>query len=262
MQRLKQNTGSISRHPLRRGRGPGSHSGLRFALCMRWIFAVFLLCSLNAVAAEYQSRDDIKDTVEKFLRQQLEPSNHGEFEIHVSTLDQRLKLSTCDTALKTTMAPGAKMFGKTTVTVQCGAPKPWKIYVPANLVLYENVLAAARTIVRGEVLGAGDFTVVHRQVNSSHQGYFRKAEQAIGFVAKRSIPAGRVLTAQMVQAPRLVQRGQAVIILAITPQLEVRMKGKALSDGAKGDVVQVRNVSSQRVVEGIVRGAGVVEVNM
>lgn len=222
------------------------------------LFLIFSSCSL---AADYQSHNDIKKAVESFLYQRLKQKG-GEFEIQVSRLDRRLKLSPCAKALQTTMAPGAKLFGKTTVTVQCNTPKPWRIFVPATLVLYENVLATARTIVRGQVLGADDLTIVTQKVISTSRGFFRDREQALGFVAKRSIPAGKVLTAQMLQAPRLVQRGQEVILLATTPILEVRMKGKALADGAKGDVIQVRNVSSNRVVEGVVSGIGVVKVNM
>ena len=213
-------------------------------------------------ANDYQSHDDIAKTAETYLQQQLELSNAGNFEIHMSSMDQRLKLNHCDTPLEATLAPGAKLFGKTTVEVKCTSTKPWKIFVPANLVLYENVLAAARTIIRGEVLGADDLTVVNQKVNSSSKTYFRNAEQAIGFVAKRSIQAGKIITAYMLQAPRLVKRGQQVILLATTPLMEVRMKGQALSDGAKGDVIQVRNVSSKRVVEGVVTGTGVVRVNM
>jgi len=66
----------------------------------------------------------------------------------------------------------------------------------------------------------------------------------------------------MVQAPRLIKAGQEVILLATTPQLEVRMKGKALSDGSRGDIIQVRNVRSKRVIEGVVTDIGTVRVNM
>jgi flagella basal body P-ring formation protein FlgA len=66
----------------------------------------------------------------------------------------------------------------------------------------------------------------------------------------------------MVRAPRLVQAGQHVILLATTPQLQVRMKGKALADGTRGDIIKVRNLRSKRVVEGVVTHAGIVEVSM
>ena len=223
---------------------------------------VFGLCSANASAEAFHAHKDIENTAAKFINEHLEGTQADKFNIRINALDRRLKLSQCDTPLEAFLPPGARIYGKTTVGVRCTDAKPWKIFVPVTVAVYEKVLAATRTIVRGEVLGAADLTLVSKQVGPASQSHFRNAEQAIGFIAKRSIPAGKVLTAHMVQAPRLVQAGQEVILLATTPQLEVRMKGKALADGSRGDVIRVRNVRSKRVVEGVVTHAGVVRVNM
>ncbi|MGD8939185.1 MAG: flagellar basal body P-ring formation chaperone FlgA [Gammaproteobacteria bacterium] len=232
------------------------------AIC-KWFAAllVFIGFSTSALAEQFHAHEDIQKTAKNFVYEHLKRT-HDKFEVHINALDQRLKLSRCETPLEAFFPPGARLYGKTTVGVRCTDEKPWKIFVPATLALYEKVLAASRTIVRGEVLGSDDLTLVSKPVGPASQSHFRSAKQAIGFIAKRSIPVGKILTAHMVQAPRLVQAGQEVILLATTPQLEVRMKGKALSDGSEGDLVRVRNVRSKRVVEGIVMQTGIVRVNM
>jgi flagella basal body P-ring formation protein FlgA len=224
--------------------------------------AVLFLLAATCQAGEHQNHGDIKKAAELFLRQHLSQADVNKFEIHVHSMDRRLTLNQCDTPLEAFLPPGAKLHGKTTVGVRCNGPKPWKIFVPVKLAVYKSVVAVSRTIVKGEVLGPGDLTPVTKEISLAGQSFFRQPEQAVGFIAKRSIPEGKILTAHMVYAPRLVHRGQEVILLAETPQLEVRMKGKALSDGAKGDVIQVRNVRTKRVVEGVVTEAGVVRVNM
>jgi flagella basal body P-ring formation protein FlgA len=233
------------------------------ALC-KWFAAllVFILFSTSALAEQFHAHEDIQKTAERFVNEHLKRIHTDKFDVRINTLDQRLKLSQCETPLEAFLPPGARLYGKTTVGVRCTDEKPWKIFVPATLALYEKVLATSRTIVRGEVLGPDDVKLVSKQVGPASQSHFRSAKQAIGFIAKRSIPAGKILTAHMVQAPRLVQAGQEVILLATTPQLEVRMKGKALSDGSEGDLIRVRNFRSKRVVEGIVTHTGVVRVNM
>ncbi|WP_455211016.1 flagellar basal body P-ring formation chaperone FlgA [Kaarinaea lacus] len=228
----------------------------------KWFALLFALTTINTYAADFHAHKDIAKTATEFLHNHLAQTHSDEFEIRIGAMDRRLRLSQCDTPLEAYLPPGARLYGKTTVGVHCTGSKPWKIFVPATLALYEKVLAVSRTIVRGETLGPKDITLVNKEVGPASQSYFRVPEQAIGFIAKRSIPAGRILTAHMVQAPRLVQAGQEVILLATTPQLEVRMKGKALSDGSKGDIIQVRNVRSKRVIQGIVTHAGVVRVNM
>lgn len=60
---------------------------------------------------------------------------------------------------------------------------------------------------------------------------------------------------------RLIRRGELVTLLSRGGAIEVRAQGKALGDGALGDSIQVQNSSSGRVVGGVVRAAGQVEVN-
>jgi flagella basal body P-ring formation protein FlgA len=232
-------------------------------VCKALIF-IGLLCfyQVGSNAQTFQAHEDITAAAEAFLVDHLKQTNPDHFKVRISTLDSRLKLRQCDTPLEAFLPPGARLYGKTTVGVRCNGSQPWKIFVPSTLVLYEEVLVVARTIVRGEALQPTDITVVSKEVSAASQSYIRDLQQAVGLIAKRSIPAGRILTAHMVRAPRLVQAGQHVILLATTPQLQVRMKGKALADGTRGDIIKVRNLRSKRVVEGVVTHAGIVEVSM
>jgi flagella basal body P-ring formation protein FlgA len=99
-------------------------------------------------------------------------------------------------------------------------------------------------------------------MHAGRNRYFNDPALVLGMYAKRPIPEGKALSIHMLQAPHLVRRGQEVILLAKTAGLEVRMKGKALADGAKGDLIQVRNTKSRRIVEGVVTNQGVVRVGM
>jgi len=81
-------------------------------------------------------------------------------------------------------------------------------------------------------------------------------------VLRRALQTGTVLTPQMVEPPRLVQRGQRVLLLAETGSVAVRVEAEAMGNGALGDRVRVRNLSSQNIVEGRVLSHGVVGVSM
>ena len=58
----------------------------------------------------------------------------------------------------------------------------------------------------------------------------------------------------------LVTRGQQVTLEVGADTMNIRMAGEALDEAALGQRVRVRNLSSERVVEGVVRSAQVVEV--
>ena len=66
----------------------------------------------------------------------------------------------------------------------------------------------------------------------------------------------------MVRAAIAVRRGERVSILATTAALQVRMEGEALSDGAIGEIIRVRNLSSRQEIEAQVVGPGQVQVRM
>ena len=57
-----------------------------------------------------------------------------------------------------------------------------------------------------------------------------------------------------------VRRGQPVALVAGGAGFEVRMAGRALADAAAGETVRVENLSSRRVLSGVVAAPGEVRV--
>ena len=73
-----------------------------------------------------------------------------------------------------------------------------------------------------------------------------------GHRLKRSLPAGTALTVDMLVARLLVRRGQQVTLIAAIGPVEIRAQGQALTEGGVADRVRVQNVTSLKVVEGVV----------
>ena len=71
---------------------------------------------------------------------------------------------------------------------------------------------------------------------------------------------GQALTAGLLSAATLVRRGQQVSVDAQAGGIQVRMAGVARSDGALGDIIDVENATSGRVVQAVVRSEKSVEV--
>jgi flagella basal body P-ring formation protein FlgA len=63
----------------------------------------------------------------------------------------------------------------------------------------------------------------------------------------------------MLTPREVVQRGQQVSLVARTDGILVRADGVALQAGDRGDLVRVRSVSCDCVVQGRVRDPGIVE---
>jgi flagella basal body P-ring formation protein FlgA len=213
------------------------------------------------IAADYdtQSHQSIRDAAEQHALSEAE-SLDSRPEVTVGGLDSRLKLAACDQPLETYNSPNGLNGGRGVVGVRCTGSKPWKIYVPVKIALMESVVVNRRPLVRGQALRADDLVLSEVDVSAVHKAYFTRIEDVVGLRSKRAIASGKTLHAGLLQAAKWVKRGNQVEIVAISDGLQVRMMGKALADGGRGDRVKVKNLNSGRVITGTVAGTGLIHI--
>lgn len=241
-------------------------SSANFPFYVFFILGFFILnLAITPTKAEqnsYQNHDSILKAAKNYIIEKTAGTFDSEPEITVSNLDSRLLLAECRQPLEVFSSPAKRLFGHVTVGVRCTGSKPWTLYVQAHITAYTEVLIANRTIRRGEHLTTADFTLEKRDLSLLPKNYLTLPEHAEGLVAKRPVQRGSVLIANVLEAPRLVHRGQTISLLAIRNGIQVRMKGKSLNDGISGQRVRVKNLSSNRIIEGIVIDEGTVRVTL
>lgn len=221
------------------------------------------LAASAALAAEpveqLQSHASIRASAERHALAAAE-ALAGRPQVEVGRLDSRLRLHACDQALSTYDSPNGLSGGRGVVGVRCEGSKPWKIYVPVQIALLEQVVVSRRPVVRGHTLSVDDVALAETDTATLHRAYFTAVDEVIGLRSTRAIPGGSTLHAGMLRRAKLVRRGAQVEIVALTDGLSVRMRGKALADGGRGDRIRVKNLNSGRVITGTVTGAGRIEV--
>ncbi len=117
-----------------------------------------------------------------------------------------------------------------------------------------------RSMSRGEIVGANDIAltpIAKRQANASKPG---NIDNLIGKEARQSIRAGTIASASYFVEPNIVQRSDVLTILFRTGNLMLTMRGKALMPGAKGDMITVQNLQTNRIIRGEILQAGVIRV--
>lgn len=87
-----------------------------------------------------------------------------------------------------------------------------------------------------------------------------EAGEIVGMEATRRIMAGSLVRSGDVVRPRLVRRGEAVVIRLQNGPLTITSAGKALSDGAAADSVRVVSTATNRTLDAVVAGPGVVTI--
>lgn len=139
----------------------------------------------------------------------------------------------------------------------CTQPQ-WSQDVTAQAKVSVLLLVARHTLDRDQALGAEDVKLARQELARHDRGFFGRVEQVVGQTAKRRIRPGQTLTNELLDAPLWVRRGQSVTIIARHDGIEASTLGVALANGSEGEIVRVRNSSSEKIVDVQVVGDGVV----
>ena len=119
-----------------------------------------------------------------------------------------------------------------------------------------------RRILPGQIIREKDLEIVRFRRNRVNRNAVLDPGQLIGQSARRTLMIGKAINLNQVEPPRLVKRNGLVTIYLNLPNMQLTAQGKALQNGSDGEVIQVRNVQSNIVIEAVVSGPGKVNVIM
>lgn len=219
-----------------------------------------LLAPLLALALPAAARQDpatVKKAIEDYLRVQTR-GLPGQVRFTIGGLDPNNQLAPCG-ALEVSQTPGARAWGRSSVTVRCQGETRWSVFVPVQIHVVADYLVTARPLVQGQPVSEADLARQSGDLSELPAGILMDPGQAIGRTAGASIAAGRPLRADMLRQPVVVQQNQTVQVVSKGPGFQVANEGKALNQATEGQVVQVRLANGQ-VLSGIARAGGIIEV--
>lgn len=207
-------------------------------------------------------RQQLSVAIDEFMNawsEQAKLSEETQVRFRISGLDPRLKLSPCDETPHITT--GRKFrAGKLTLKTECLSPHPWKIYVALELERLHPVVVSRASLPRGTAVTEQDLLIKQENIDRLNFGYFTQVEEVVGMITRRALQQGLPLTPNQLEPPRLISKGDSVLIEARNSRIRVKMPGLAMSDGRKGQQISVRNIQSQRLVRAEVIDNGVVRV--
>jgi len=228
-----------------------------------WTLAVCTAAvALPAAAQEpagFEPIEAIRAAAEDYVRGQL-ARERDTVHVRATALDSRLRLSACAQALRAALPSGMAMNARPTVGVSCESPAHWTIYVPVTVERRISVLVLKHSTGRDAYLGRDDVNVETRSVTGLDAAFLGDPSELAGRAVRRTLPAGTVLTVDMLEPNFRVRRGQEVVLLARSEGFEVRASGRALEDAAAGARVKVQNLSSMKVIEGVAEQSGTVRI--
>jgi flagella basal body P-ring formation protein FlgA len=113
---------------------------------------------------------------------------------------------------------------------------------------------------RGQEITASDLAFQQMPVGRLPDNAISDADQLIGMAARRTINPGQPVVSSAVGLPIVISRGDLVTMRYKLGGLVLSARGKAMDEGGVGDVIQVSNVDSKRVLQAVIAGPQLVEV--
>src|SRR5690554_377141 len=145
----------------------------------------------------------LEDQVALHLAASSQPARH---EISVNRLDPRLRLPLCPAdAISANLESPEVPVGRVTVRVSCNSEVQWRLFVPANVDLFQQVVVTTRPLARHTVIGAGDLVLRERNLGQLSGGYLTQAEQAVGMRVRRPVDADSVLAPNQLEQDETVK---------------------------------------------------------
>ena len=123
----------------------------------------------------------------------------------------------------------------------------------------ETVPVLAHDVARGEIITERDIAYMET-AGMGGDRIVRDAADLIGKETRRPLRAQTPLRPTDVAARVLVRKGALVTLFYGGEGLRLTLQGVAMNSGTEGDVVSIRNIESERVLKGVVKGENFVAI--
>jgi len=219
----------------------------------------FILFTTAHAEQNSQSLESIAEAVKYYVEQNI--NLPGEYEMSLTPLDSRLNLPQCTEPLEAFTTTDLIKAGRTTIGVRCNAEKKWSIFTSVIIKTYQMVVVLSQPIQRGEIITRQHLAIEKREVSTLRENFVTQLEQIENKQAMRQLSTGTILSLRYIVEPKLIKRGDKVVISTTKPDFSIRMSGIAMMDGTKEQLISVKNQNSGRLINATVIEPGLVSVN-
>jgi len=136
------------------------------------------------------------------------------------------------------------------------------VYVSFKVSNKKKIFVLRQSVKRGDIVRSDDIFVKEVYMNGNGGDYPLRMENVVGKALKRDLPADTVITCQALEDSFVLQKGDTVNIVAENKKLIVQSKGRTLERGKIGDVIRVKNLTSDKEIVGRVAGGSTVKVDL
>jgi flagella basal body P-ring formation protein FlgA len=144
--------------------------------------------------------------------------------------------------------------------VPASGPAAAQTAVSGRLLDLVEVPVLAGRILPGQVIKAQDIAWAAMRADRLAGTALLDPSQIVGKTPRRPLRAGEPLRGNDLEAALTIRKGSLVTMILQSPKMVLTASGRALEDGAEGQLIAVANTKSDRIVQGVVQDANTVTV--
>lgn len=141
-------------------------------------------------------------------------------------------------------------------------PGAQRMMVQGRTYAATSVPVLRRPMSTGEIIRKDDLELVYRRDDLLGRDVVTDPNRIIGKTPQNRLRAGDVIHEQDTCAPILVTRNSQVVIKLQAGAMTLTAQGKALDQGARGEVIRVQNLQSNKTIEATVTGPDLVMITL
>lgn len=127
------------------------------------------------------------------------------------------------------------------------------VQIQVEIAIFAEVIVAARTIRSGELLSDKDVQLQRVNLLDLNVEHCSELNQVVGKIARRMFRQNEPIDARYLLRPPDVKAGQLLIAVVQIGSVFATAQVRAMKDAYIGERIQVRNVSSGALIEGLLQ---------
>jgi flagella basal body P-ring formation protein FlgA len=228
------------------------------ALAIALMLAVFFLTPVPANASP-----SVHETVREYIESHM-PWTQGTVRVDFISSEPDISAHKKEATFRIEPAGNADFIGDTAffVRISIGGRLLRTETVRTRIEVLRDVVVAAKMIRSGAVLTGQDVRLAKKWVSRTIPDALYSLEEAIG--KRITLPArpGMELLARMLKEVPLVRKGQVVRVLFDNGSMRITTVAMPEEDGTVGNMVRIRNMTSNKVIYARVLGDSLVGVEI
>jgi flagella basal body P-ring formation protein FlgA len=135
-----------------------------------------------------------------------------------------------------------------------------RLNISGRIAVYADLACASRIIEKGSIVSGADMYLERRNIFEINDGFVTDPAAVVGKIATRRIRKGQYINPEFFSEPPVIRKGDIVDLIVKNPGLLIVTRARSREDGYADKMIMVENLSSGKLVRGIVKGRSKVEV--